>query len=106
MTHQNAAEDPSRVQCSRQAGTSRWARRRSRKRIRAAAIPETARGEHRAARELECARPTGGLTAVRVVLVLGSSFTMNATCHIAPRIPGNYSSNRKRQRYLICNPAG
>lgn len=50
--------------------------------------------------------PSGGLTAVQHVLVLGSSFTMSAICHIAPRLPGNYSSNPKWQRYLICTPAG
>lgn len=38
--------------------------------------------------------------------VLGSSFTTSAICHIAPRLPGNYSSNWKRQRYLICSPGG
>lgn len=48
----------------------------------------------------------GGLTTVQHVLVLGSSLTVSAICHIAPRLLGNYSSNLKRQRYLICRPTG
>lgn len=35
-----------------------------------------------------------------------SSFTVSAICHIAPRLPGNYSSDPKRQHYLICAPVG
>lgn len=53
-----------------------------------------------------CSSLAGGLTAVQHVLVLGSSFTMSAICHIAPCLLGNYSSNLKRQRYLICSLTG
>ncbi|MEQ2302997.1 hypothetical protein AMECASPLE_012225 [Ameca splendens] len=44
--------------------------------------------------------------AMHHVLILGSSFTVSAICHILPRLPGNYSSDRKRQHYLICTPVG
>lgn len=53
-----------------------------------------------------CSSLAGGLMAVQHVLVLGSSFTMSAICHIAPRLLGNYSSNLERQRYLICSLTG
>ncbi|CAB1446579.1 unnamed protein product [Pleuronectes platessa] len=40
--------------------------------------------------------------ALNLHLHLSSSFTMSTICHIAPRPPGHYSSDRKRQHDLIC----
>lgn len=50
--------------------------------------------------------PSNSLMAMHHVLILGRSFTESTICHIAPRLPGNYSSDQKRQHYLICTPVG